>query len=84
MQTPYEPERMERHDERHAERGLELHRHERRHEEVRMHDVIALGRGIALHERRELRHQRQQIFLADERRGTGRHVNDAHAWAASP
>ena len=70
---------MERHDERQPERALELHRDEPRHEEVRVHDVVALTRRESLHECRELRDPRQDVLLADERGGAGRHVHDAHS-----
>ena len=46
---------------------------------MRMHDVVTLTRGEVLHECRKIRNPLQDIFLANERRGTGGHVNDAHS-----
>ena len=55
MQSPHETEPVKRHDERYPERSLELQRHGTRHEEMRMHDIIALRGCESLHERREFR-----------------------------
>jgi hypothetical protein len=70
-------QRVEGHDERDAERALDLRRHEPRHPEVRVHQLVAPAPAPADRVGRELVHVWQEVFLAHEFRGPGRDVHDA-------
>ena len=80
MEAAHPPERVEGHDERNAEPGLQLGPRHRRHEEVGMHDVVPplLAGGEAKDPGREGRHQAEQVLLRDRRRGAGPDMHDAH------
>src|SRR5688572_26812662 len=65
VQSAYESQAVKSHDERQAERALQLHGHEPRHEKMRVNDVVALPRREPLDERRELRDRWEDVLLAD-------------------
>jgi hypothetical protein len=67
-------------DERDSELVLQAQGDQRRHEEVGMHQLVAAaGARKVTNVRMEVVHERQQLFLADELRRTGRNVHHAHA-----
>jgi hypothetical protein len=80
VQPPHPSEGMKSDDERNSAFLLQAQGDQRRHEEVRVHQmVIAVFAGEVAHVSVEVLHQRQEIFLAHELRRAGGHVHHTQA-----
>ena len=80
MQLAHAPQRVERNDERRAERALQLLRHQPRQQEVRVREIVsAMSASVRTNPRREVRHRAKKLFLAYERRRSSGDVDHAHA-----